>query len=361
MHLDARTPRGRLRENLDPRRVLLFRALKLGDMLCAVPTFRAIRRALPQSVIVLAGLPSMAWLAERFPQYLDGFRAFPGYPGLPEQTVDAEISQKFVQSVQRESFDLAVQLHGNGQVSNVVVAQFGARRMAGFFVPGQPCPDPALFLPYPESGLEVHRLLALARVLGCESDDDALEFPLHPPDFDSLREFAGERLLAGVYVCLHPGSSVVERRWPVKSFIEVAHGLMKRGFQIALTGTVSEAALTHGIARGLGNGCLDLAGRTDIGALAALLKHARLLICNDTGISHLAAAVRTPSVVISTGNNPQRWAPVDRRRHHVLNRDTGLTAADVLAHADALLRAFASAPRFVSGSPEMPACAPSVS
>jgi ADP-heptose:LPS heptosyltransferase len=64
---------------------------------------------------------------------------------------------------------------------------------------------------------------------------------------------------------------------------------------------------------------LNLTGRTGLGALAALVAQARLVVCNDTGISHIAAAVATSSVIVSCGSDTRRWAPLDHRRHRVVS------------------------------------------
>lgn len=117
-------------------------------------------------------------------------------------------------------------------------------------------------------------------------------------------------------------------------FAVVARLLAERGLRVALTGTAPEAGLA---ARASGVDCLNFAGRTDLGTLAALLCEARMLVCNDTGVSHLAAALRLPSMVISTGRNPSRWAPTDKGRHRVLGGDQFVPIAAVVQEVEMIL------------------------
>jgi ADP-heptose:LPS heptosyltransferase len=338
------------RLGFEPRRIAVFRALKLGDMLCAVPALRALRAALLGSEIALVGLPWAREFADRFRSYVDDFHEFPGWPGLPEQPPQGSRLPRFLARMCAERFDLILQLHGSGEVTNQVVAQFGARRIAGCYKFGAACPDPELFMPYPDQGLEVHRLLELLEYLGIPARGDQLEFPVRPSDRAALANLPMARhLRPGAYVCLHPGASVPERRWTIEGFASVAQSLTARGLRVVLTGSTAEAELTARVAQASGLACLDLAGRTDLGVMAALLRHARLVVCNDTGVSHLAAALRVPSVVLSTGDNPARWAPADRLRHRVLRADRHVTAAQVMEQVDELDMAFAhTAPRHLA-------------
>jgi ADP-heptose:LPS heptosyltransferase len=201
-------------------------------------------------------------------------------------------------------------LHGSGSFVNSLTVLFGAGRTAGFYLLGDYCPDAALFCPWPTQGREISRLLRLVDFLGLPARGDHLEFPLREDDFHALDQLEGTRKLeAGRYVCLHPGASVPERRWEPEWFAAAGRALARQGLTLVLTGTAAEGELTAAIARAAGVPVLDLAGRTNLGTLAALLRGARLLLCNDTGVSYLADALDTPSIVLSTGDNPERWGP----------------------------------------------------
>ena len=84
--------------------------------------------------------------------------------------------------------------------------------------------------------------------------------------------------------------------------------------------------------------CVNLGGFTTLGTLAALMEGARLVVCNDTGISHLAAALRTPSVVVFVSSDPRRWAPLDATRHRPVHATASIDPVrDVLTEAGRVL------------------------
>jgi ADP-heptose:LPS heptosyltransferase len=93
----------------------------------------------------------------------------------------------------------------------------------------------------------------------------------------------------------------------------------QRQLRLVLTGSDQERSLTAAVRRAMKNPAIDLAGRTGLGEFAAVISALDLLVTNDTGASHVAAAMRTPSVVLFGPTRPDRWAPLDRRRHQVID------------------------------------------
>jgi len=197
---------------------------------------------------------------------------------------------------------------------------------------------------YPDHEPEVWRHLRLMEHLGIPLQGEDLEFPILDSDWQKLSALAKTKeLRPGEYVCLHPGSQLASRRWPVRHFAAVGDGLASRGFRVVLTGSAGETEITQGVAQAMRSTPIDLAGQTTLGMLAALLKHSRILVTNDTGVSHLAAALRVPSVVVFVSSDPHRWAPLDRRRHRpVVAAGTDpagqVAPASVMKEIEALLR-----------------------
>jgi len=320
-----------------PRTIAILRALHLGDLLCSVPAFRALRAAFPDATISLIGLPWAKAFVERFSRYLDEFIEFPGYPGLPEQEPDYARLTEFLPAMKRRRFDWMIQMQGDGSYVNDLVQRFGAGSTWGFSQ-GQAQSGPnAEFLPYPTDCSEIHRHLRLLEHVGVPLQGDHLEFPLSANDhleFNNLSDAA--RLKPGGFACVHPGGRGEARRWSTEGFLAVVRGLADRGLEIAITGVREERPLADALARSRSSGVINLAGLTTLGSLGVLLSRARLLIANDTGVSHVAAALRTRSVILSVGSDPIRWNPLDQTRHRVLPGATS-SPGDVLAEADKLL------------------------
>jgi len=132
------------------------------------------------------------------------------------------------------------------------------------------------------------------------------------------------------FVVLNPSAFSEVARWPVHHFVALAESLLtEKGLRIVVTGDSetdpSACEICHRL-QSYGNRILNLAGRTSLGELGALLKHAEVLVTRDTGPSHLAAAVGCPVTVIFGRNDPiygpTRWRPLGERVEALEHRQT---------------------------------------
>jgi ADP-heptose:LPS heptosyltransferase len=283
----------------------------------------------PAAEITLIGLPWAKAFVERFPSDLDGLLILPGYPGFPEQDPQPKRLPAFFEQVRARSFDLAMQMQGSGEISNELAMAFGARRTVGFAPALGPNPDPSSFLPYPDDVAEPRRHLQLMAHLGAPPRGEWLEFPVYAGDRSELRAITGAAALEPQrYVCIHPGARAITRRWTPSQFAAIADSLAGGGLRVVLTGSEDELPVVAAVRDAMRTIPLDLAGRTTLGAMAALLQDARLLVSNDTGVSHLADALSVPSVVIYARSQLNRWAPLNRSLHRAVVR-SGDEASDL--------------------------------
>jgi ADP-heptose:LPS heptosyltransferase len=319
-------------------KIAVLRPLQFGDLMCAVPAFRALRAAYPEADITLIGLPWASTFADRFHQYIDHLLEFPGFPGFPEQDPRIEEFPGFLEAAQKQNFDLALQMQGSGLLSNSIIAMLGAKLTAGFFLEGSFCPDAKTFIDYPVSEHEIWRHLKLLQHLGIPLRGDYLEFPIFDPDLKSYRELQKEFGLAGKpYIVIHPGARDKARRWAPEKFAAVSDRLSEYGFRVVLTGTPDESAVTWAVIKKASIPVVDLTGRTDYGTMAVLLSNASLLVSNDTGVSHLAAALEVPSVILFSGSEPERWGPLDQNLHRRVLWASAAQPLAVIQEAEKLL------------------------
>jgi ADP-heptose:LPS heptosyltransferase len=302
------------------RRIAVVRMLPgLGDLVCAVPALRALRAAEPSAHVTFIGLPAGAWLRERFPGYIDRWLPCNTCPGLPESKPDPLAHDRLLGAARASRFDLAVQLHGDGRVTNSFTASLGATRWGGLRRPGTDESNPLLAELRPGRH-ETERCCDALRAVGITNRDTRLEFPLRAGDRDQLDAVLGT--LPSTLAVLHPGASRPDRCWSASSFAAIADQLTKRVERVVLTGSAAEVDVVAAVGARAAVPPIELAGRTSLGALAALLAAARVVVCNDTGVAHLAAAVGTPTVTVFARSDRPRWA-VRGDDHHGVHGHNG--------------------------------------
>lgn len=304
--------------------LVILRALGLGDLLTAVPALRAIARAFPAHYRVLAA-----------PVYLAPLVRLCG--GIDE-VVDAAPLAPLDPSL--SNADVAVNLHGRGPQSHRVLLHAKPRSLIAFHHADLP-----LTTGFPQWRADEHEIDRWCRMLaesGIPADPDDLELAVTRDDPRSRGA-----------IVVHPGAASESRRWPAERWIDLCKRLRAMGERIVLTGAAEEFRRCRFIARA-SHLPIDavLAGRTDLAELAHVVASARAVVCGDTGMAHIATALRTPSVVLFGPTSPQYWGPPPRRvLHRVIWRGTlgdphapvvdpglaSITVGEVLAELQMLL------------------------
>jgi len=291
-----------------PRRILLLRLERIGDLLMTLPAIGDVRAFAPEAHIDLVVGTWNADLARALDVplqvvTLDAAWLARGGGGLQLRSILAA-----ARGWRRHRYDLAINFEPDIR-SNLLLAWSGARWTAGYrSAGGGPALD--LALDYDRSAHtsdNARRLVAAA-----------FERPLRPlvlPGLSLERQAVeAERRVAGAaspLVGLHVSGGRAIKQWDVDRFAAVAARLIaSRGATIVLTGAPEDRPLVDAVRQTLpGGAVIDAAGSLDLLSLGALLRRLDLLVTGDTGPMHLAAAVGTPTVSIFGPSDPVRYAP----------------------------------------------------
>lgn len=322
------------------RRVLAVRLDNLGDVLMTTPALAAIRHALPNARLTLLASPAGAALAPHLPGVDQAMafeapwmgRAAPDGAGQGESGVAGSLGRRELRLAERlaaQRFDAAIIFTVCTQ-SALPAALLC--RMAGiplrlaharenpYALLSDWIPDTDVMGP----GLrhEVARQLALVGALGWSPPDLRLQLQFGAQDErHALAGLAWAGMHAAQpYFVVHCGASAASRRYPAPQFGAAAELIARRsGLMPVFTGSAAEAGWIAQARQAMTQPSAALAGRLDLGGLAALIAGARVLVAGNTGPVHMAAAVGTPVVDLYALTNPQHtpWQVPAR----VLNRD----------------------------------------
>lgn len=295
-------------------RILVIRGGAIGDFILTLPAIRLLRDHLPETPIEILGYRQIVALAEqRF--YANATRCIEYGPlaGFfhPRATLDPELSRYFSGFQQVISY-----LYDPDELFAGCLRRAGVKN---------------LLIASPKVGPGSHAAHQLAAPLEQLAlwleDPSACVFP-SPADLS-----AAERLLPahrGPLLALHPGSGGAQKNWPLEHWQELILAIEKRApfDHILLIGGESDADRLTAL-RGLLPGKLTVLENLPLPILAAALSRCALFVGHDSGISHLAAAVGIPTVLLFGPTDPAVWAPTNPGTTVVPAPKGDLSALDV--------------------------------
>ncbi|GAA2750683.1 ADP-heptose:LPS heptosyltransferase [Amnibacterium kyonggiense] len=302
----------------DVRRIAVLRANGLGDYVVGEPALAALRAAYPDAEITLLGAAHTAALLADRPAPVDrvvvvppvhGVRVGSDAPDATEAEIDAWAADR-----RAESYDLAVQLHGGGGNSNRLLLRLGAATTVGAATPDAPKPD--RWVPYTSFQHDTLRWLEVVGAAG--APPVRLEPELAVTDADLTASLAVVPATDEPLVVVHPGATDPRRCYPEDRLGRIARVLADRGARVVVVGGPSEADRVAAVARGFGGDVQTIVGGLALPGLVGLLARADLLLANDSGPRHIAAAVGTATVAVFTHANLADVAPLTRARHRAL-------------------------------------------
>jgi heptosyltransferase I len=297
-----------------PPRVLIIKPSAIGDVVHALPVLNLLRRKWPAAHTAWLVMPVAANLLEGHPQLdeviLFDRRQFSRAWRSPRAMLAL---LRFTRSL-RDRFDLVIDLQGLFR-SGWLAGRTGAAARIGF-ANAREFAWAFYTRRFRIDTIEQHaidRYLKLAAAVGCETEPVEFVFATTPED----RAYAQTLAPNGApYAVLMPGTNWPTKRWPIERFAAMVAPLRARfGLQSLIAGGPGDIELAREIP-----GAIDLTGKTTLRQLTALLERADLVIANDSGPMHIAAALGRPLVTAFGPTNPIRTGPY-RRDDSVIRLD----------------------------------------
>lgn len=336
------------------RSVLAVRLDNLGDVIMTTPALAAIRRGLPQARIALLASRAGTAVAQHLPMVDEAIRFDAPWiksPGAVDEAQDFGLREnELIDQLRARRFDAAIIFTVCTQsalpaalwcrLAGIPLRLAHSREnpyglLTNWIIDNEVVADGMRH--------EVERQLALVAAVGLHPTDEHLVFEPGAAHTEQCRQ---RMAAAGVdparrYFIVHPGATAASRRYPAEWFGTAAEAISRQTGSVAIyTGSASEQALIDAARERMTQPSFSLAGRLELGEFAALIAGAQVLVTNNTGPVHIAAALGTPVVDLYALTNPQHtpWKVACRVLNHSVPCRNCLKSVCPEGHHDCLRR-----------------------
>lgn len=296
------------------KKIAVLRANAVGDFIFALPALEALRHAYPNAEMTLVGRDWHRDFLSGRPGPFDRVLAVPDEAvlrGWINKGADGAETEAFLDRMAAEHYDLAVQIYGGGRYSNPFVLRWRARFTIGLKTPDAVPLD--RWVPYVYFQSEIIRYLEVVALAGAQPVTLEPKFPLIESDIEEAMHYLQET--GRPLVALQPGAGDPRRRWPVEKFAQVGDALARDGARVIVTGADFDRPLVEGVAAAMTQQVVTAYNALTLGGLGALFTRCAVVIGNDTGPLHLAAAVGARTVPIFWCPNLLNSTVFTRTRH----------------------------------------------
>jgi lipopolysaccharide heptosyltransferase II len=295
------------------KRILCVRLDNMGDVLMTTPALRALKRFNPDARLTLLTSNMGAGIVSHIPEVDDVIEFDVPWARL-KQVADADSILSLVARLHSERFDAAIlfTVFSQNPLPAALICYLAGIPLRLGYCRENPhdlltdwLPDTEPFTPIQH---EVERQLALVGSIGASLSEPPLLSLRSTPEMSEAALAKAGINSAQPWLILHPGVSEPKRQYPPDGYIAAGKQLSQAGFQIVVTGAASEKLLAERVATAVGG--QSLAGALSLDEYIGLVDAAPVLISNNTGPVHIAAALNTPVVVLYALTNPQHlpWA-----------------------------------------------------
>jgi lipopolysaccharide heptosyltransferase II len=302
------------------RKILVIKFFGIGSIILATPALAILRTAFPDALIDMLTFQSQAGLAERLPQINHVHAVDPKH--VPSMI---STSLRAIWSIREMNYDCVLDLEFFSKYSTLMSAWSGAPRRIGFELPVRwrtsLLTDP---VPLSKESHVAHAFAEQAFVLAPRGPLPSVSAPrITDDDRDFVSSVFPRTNSREIVLHVNTGPAFPERRWSGESFARLVRQLDDpKATSFAFIGTAPERSYVQSVIErtGIHGRCGNLAGMLSVPQLSALLERASLVVSNDSGPAHIAAALGAPVLAMYGPESPEFYGLIGRRARTIYHK-----------------------------------------